>query len=37
VRGFGDGGEVGAEVGLGRPIRQVPNEQTDWHALLGFD
>jgi hypothetical protein len=34
VRRLRNGSEVGAEIGFGRRVRQVPNEQTDWQALL---
>jgi hypothetical protein len=33
MRRFRDCGEVGAEVGFGRRVGQVSNEQTDWHSL----
>ena len=34
VRRFGYGGEVGAEVGFARPVRKVPDEQTDCQGSL---
>jgi hypothetical protein len=33
VRWFTDGGEVRAEIRVGRPVRQVPDEQTDWQLI----
>jgi len=34
VRWFGDGCEVGAEVGLACPVRKVPDEETDCQGSL---
>ena len=33
VRWFTDGGEVRAEIRFGSPVRQVPDEQTDWQLI----
>jgi hypothetical protein len=34
VRWFGDGCEVGAEVGLACPVGKVPDEETDCQSSL---
>jgi hypothetical protein len=34
LRGRGDGTEVGAQIRLGRGVRQIANEQTDSQSTL---